>query len=168
MAMVQGSRLVWARPQVMCTARHKQPDRWHGGHEQPRGDNQEPPLWSRCVGCRRVDGVKDGENAADSIFFMGTVESDPVKVTANSYLAWKDFTSKDSIVVTGIVIEKQAKGSMPTLHLKRMWSVYMQGAADTALVSSKLAYNVREHWHYRQQRQHLQCSCSDHGNLHRS
>lgn len=88
-----------------------------------------------------LDGVKDGENAADSIFFMGTVESDSVKVTANSYLAWKDFTSKDSIVVTGIVIEKQAKGFNADFTPKAdVVSVYA-GAADTALVSSKLAYN---------------------------
>lgn len=87
-----------------------------------------------------LDGVKDGENAADSIFFMGTVDSDSVKVTANSYLAWKDFTSKDSIVVTGIVIEKQAKGFNADFTPKAdVVSVYA-GAADSVLVSGKLSY----------------------------
>lgn len=90
-----------------------------------------------------LDGVKDGENAADSIFFMGTVvEDDSVKVTANSYLAWKDFAQKDSIIVTGIVIEKQAKGFNADFTPKAdVVSVYA-GAADSVLVSDKLSYGA--------------------------
>lgn len=87
-----------------------------------------------------LDGVANGENAADSIFFMGTVDSDSVAVAADSYLAWKDFAQKDSIIVTGIVIEKQAKGFNADFTPKAdVVSVYA-GAADTALVSNKLSY----------------------------
>ena len=89
-----------------------------------------------------LDGVKDGENAADSIFFMGTVDSDSVAVAADSYLAWKDFAQKDSIVVTGIVIEKQAKGFNADFTPKAdVVSVYA-GAADSVLVSDKLSYGA--------------------------
>ena len=89
-----------------------------------------------------LDGVANGENAADSIFFMGTVDSDSVAVAADSYLAWKDFAQKDSIIVTGIVIEKQAKGFNADFTPKAdVVSVYA-GAADSVLVSDKLSYGA--------------------------